>query len=165
MKVLFCAKCGDIRAFEPWYTPCKCGNTEVRWVDPHAGTVMVRARKRDYAKLIGLNNRMLGAMISLVERDGFDYSSDKWRELHDAATNAPGYLFDKAHRNCWAVIIGIGSSNDVKWDPKQEDYDKGDFTGWSDRVPPELLLAKLRANYKPDLSASDVHALVQAVIE
>jgi hypothetical protein len=164
MKVLFCIRCQDIRAFSTEYTPCKCGNMEARWIDPNTGTVMIRARNRDHAKLIGLNNRMLHAMVYLALDGGFDFSSERWRELHDDATAAPGYLFDKSRRNCWAVIIGIGSSNDVKWDPDQEKYSAGDFTGWTQRVPAELRLSMLRANYRLPMTEEALHKLIADVL-
>jgi len=118
MKLLFCAKCFDIRAFDPTgqtWTSCRCGNMQAKWVDPHAGTVVVRARQREYARIIGLNNAMLYDAAEAPNK-----SSEQWRKAHEHATNAPGYLFDWRVRSCWAVIVRVNEASGVAWDPEDD---------------------------------------------
>jgi hypothetical protein len=122
MKVLYCCKCGDIRAFNETFTSCRCGNTEARWVDPRLGTVHVRAREKAYARIIGLNNSMLRKSAELTDSLYIDYGHSKWKEFHDEATNAPGYIFDKSLRNCWACIMRVGQTTDIAWSPDQNEF-------------------------------------------
>jgi len=115
MKLLFCTKCFDIRALEPEgeWTRCRCGNLEARWVDPNRGTVSVRATNRAFARIIGMNNQMLlGAEESLNDED--------WKLLHEIATDAKGYIFDKAFRGCWACIMKVGETGDISWAPEED---------------------------------------------
>lgn len=117
MKVLFCKKCGDIRAFSNIeFTYCKCNNVGAKWDNPVTGTVLVRAKEREYVRIIGLNNSFLMADKPDTLVTGRD---EWWRDRHNLATVAPGYLFDRHFRNCWACIIKVGESNDVKWDDNE----------------------------------------------
>lgn len=112
MKVLYCKKCGSIRDFGIEFTPCACGNMEAKWTDPQRGTVKVRAKVMFYARIIGMNNRFL-----TESPHGLNLPPDEQARMrHEIATTAPGYLFDKSNRNCWAVIIQKGDSSDVVWE-------------------------------------------------
>ena len=118
MKLLFCGACHDIRALDPEgaWTVCRCGNLEARWLDPHRGTVGVRAMDREVVRIIGVHNGFLsGAFDPSVEKGDNIY----WRNLHGIATVAPGYLFDEHKRGCWAAIIKVGETNDVFWETTQ----------------------------------------------
>jgi hypothetical protein len=42
--------------------------------------------------------------------------------LHDKATTAPGYAFDKLHRSCWVIIFTPGHTSDTAWANPQELY-------------------------------------------
>lgn len=121
MKLLFCGYCTDIRSLDPSgaWTTCRCGNTEARWLDPNAGTVKVRARHREHARIIGVNNSFL-----IKGYKGFTHEEmvaaggqwEAWRKLHDQATDAPGYIFDKSKRACWACIVQVNETNDITWE-------------------------------------------------
>ncbi len=122
MKAILCAKCIDFKALDPSgkWTSCLCGNVEARWRDPQAGTVFVRAKRRADARILGVNNRFLLKAIQ-----GFTHGEmvsaggqwEAWRELHNEATNAKGYIFDKNLRACWACVIQVGETGDVTWEP------------------------------------------------
>jgi hypothetical protein len=91
---------------------CRCGNTEARWLDPQAGTVRVRAKDRSLARILGINNRFL---LKAIEGSiGDDWTA--WRKLHEEATDAKGYIFDKTFRACWACILRVGETGDIKWE-------------------------------------------------
>ncbi len=121
MKALFCGKCFDIRALDPEgeWTVCHCGNVQARWHDPGTGTVRVKARVRSVARIIGFHNGMLRRSINGPTEDEVAKAGDSykaWRQLHDDATNAKGYIFDKSFRGCWACMFEVGATGDVKWD-------------------------------------------------
>jgi hypothetical protein len=119
MKVLLCGVCGDIRAFdEGVFTPCKCRRMAAKWVDASRGTVQVIAKNRDKARIIGMNNHMITAALSMPHT-AMDYGASKWKQLHAEATQAPGYIFDDSIRGCWACIVKIGVTNDITWAPEQ----------------------------------------------
>lgn len=40
---------------------------------------------------------------------------EDFRAAHDAATKAPNYVFDKSRANCWAVVVQMGTTSDVRW--------------------------------------------------
>lgn len=111
MKALACGACGDIRALDPSgaWVGCRCGNVRARWLDPERGTAEFTG---DYpsAFLLGLNNRLLGPAL----QGGTTIFEDA-RKLHGAATDAPGYVFDKSKAACWAVIVRPGQTSDVTW--------------------------------------------------
>jgi hypothetical protein len=116
MKVLLCGKCFDIKAFTTEFTACKCGNVEVRWIDASRGTFEAKAKVKQRARVIGMNNSFLYKAFDLPQMGVTKPRSDtEWQAAHDQATNAPGYLFDKAHRACWAGIFEIGATSDGKW--------------------------------------------------
>lgn len=125
MKALLCGLCFDIRALEPTgkWTMCRCGNLEARWIDPQRGTVSVRAYDKSSARVIGFNNSFLTAAIQgpshldMVEAGGH---WEAWRKLHDVATAAPGYIFDKSMRSCWACVVRVGETGDIKWEPEEK---------------------------------------------
>lgn len=118
MKVIVCANSGDIHliSFSTSWTRCQCGNTAVRWIDPNQGTVVVAARRREYVRLLGLNNNYL---IPMLQRD-VDLKWEDYRSLHDEATSAPLHVFDKSRAGCWAVLMRIGRSSDVRWATPEE---------------------------------------------
>jgi hypothetical protein len=120
MKALLCGLCFDIRALDPnsQWVVCRCGNMAARWEDPLSGKVLVRAKNKDRARMLGLNNRFLepGALVEAHEAD-----CSFWKNLHSAATNAPGFLFDQKFRGCWAAIYSVGETGDTRWDPGAED--------------------------------------------
>lgn len=135
MKLLFCGKCFDIKAFSTEFTPCKCGNLEVRWVDPERGTFEAKAKVKQRARIIGMNNSFLYQAFNLPQIGIQIPGSDEgWRQAHDRATNAPGYLFDKKHRACWAGIFQIGQTADGKWaaghEPYWEEIKKDGYTAY-----------------------------------
>lgn len=121
MKALVCTKCMDIRALEPngAWTVCRCGNTEGRWLNPQEGQVRVRAKDRSFVRFLGLNNRFLiraieGPTTKELIASGGQWSW--WKKLHEFATDAKGYIFDKQFRECWAVVIKVGDTGDIKWE-------------------------------------------------
>jgi hypothetical protein len=125
MKALVCTNCIDIRALEPTgqWTSCRCGTVEARWLDPQKGTVRVRAKDQSKARILGLNNSYLiggckgPTHMEMVAAGG---QWEWWRNLHTEATNAPGYIFDKDKRACWATIVKVGETNDITWEPDEE---------------------------------------------
>lgn len=132
MKALLCAKCHDIRALDPTgaWTTCRCGRVSARWIDPHRGTVSVRAAEQDraYPRILGLNNAFLvpaleGPSHAEMVKAGGQWEA--WRRRHADATNAPGYIFDKDKRACWACIIRVGETSDVSWEPDPEPAPEG----------------------------------------
>jgi hypothetical protein len=125
MKALVCTLCLDIRALDPSgaWTVCRCGNLEARWLDPDKGTVRVRAKDQSRVRMLGLNNQyLIGAAkgpthAEMVAAGG---QWEWWRKLHDEATNAPGYVFDKSKRACWATLVKIGETNDIAWETEEQ---------------------------------------------
>lgn len=124
MKALFCTICLDIRALDPegGWTVCRCGNLQARWLDPDKGTVKVKAQDQNRARMIGFNNHYLigaakgPAHLDMVKAGG---QWEWWRQLHDQATHAPGYIFDKDKRACWATIVKVGETNDITWETEE----------------------------------------------
>lgn len=93
-------------------TQCKCGNMTARWLDPQRGTVRVKALDKSAVRFIGLNNSFLSQTLFAP-----DMTHHEWRDLHAITCNqASGYLFHEGHRNCWAVLIKVGDSNDIAWE-------------------------------------------------
>jgi hypothetical protein len=35
--------------------------------------------------------------------------------VHEQATDAPGYVFDKSRAGCWAVVVRVGITDDAAW--------------------------------------------------
>lgn len=121
MKVLYCITCATIVSPFPDSSQvrfCDCGQASVRWIDPYAGKLEVKAMRLDKTRVIGMDNRMLGA-AQYGPPDGPGDRPDKnewWRHLHEVGTaDAQGYLFSEKLRNCWAVIIQQGESGDITW--------------------------------------------------
>jgi len=125
MKALVCTVCVDIRALDPSgaWTSCRCGNAKARWLDPDKGTVRVKAEDQNRVRILGLNNHYLingskgPTHAQMVEVGGqFEW----WRKLHDESTNAPGYIFDKGKRACWATLVKVGETNDITWEIEEK---------------------------------------------
>jgi hypothetical protein len=116
MKAIICFRSGDIHihSFTEQWTACACGNVKVKWLDAKAGTVVVAAQDRESVRLLGMNN---GYLIPAIKYGGM---WEDYRKMHDEATNASGYLFDKSMASCWAVVVKIGRSNDVRWATDEE---------------------------------------------
>lgn len=119
MKAIICFADNSIHlnSFGTAWTPCACGNVRVRWIDPNRGTVVVAARDREAVRLLGLNNSYL---VSAIEPSGRDLQWAEYQRLHEDAVKAPGYLFDASKIGCWAAVVKIGRSNDVRWATDEE---------------------------------------------
>jgi hypothetical protein len=125
MKALVCTLCLDIRALDPKgaWTACRCGNLEARWLDPDKGTVKVRAKDQSRVRMLGLNNTyLIGAAKGPTHAEMVTAGGqwEWWRKLHDDATNAPGYVFDKTKRACWATLVKVGETNDITWETEEQ---------------------------------------------
>ena len=123
-KALVCAKCMDIRGLDPdsEWTTCYCGACSARWVDPLKGTVRVRASDKTLPRILGLNNRFFIQAVRGLSHEQMVAAGgqwEAWRKLHTDATEAPGYIFDKALRSCWACVIKVGETGDVTWEPEE----------------------------------------------
>jgi len=95
---------------------CQCGQTGAKWEDPEAGRLIVACRSdRSKVRGLGLNNQLLLRAVTLPGQAWEDY-----REWHDIATDAPGYVFDKAKAGCWAVVFRVGSTSDTRWATEAE---------------------------------------------
>jgi hypothetical protein len=122
VKAIICFADGEIHlnSFGTDWTACACGNVCAKWIDPQRGTAVVAARDREKVRLLGLNNRYL---VPAIEPGGRSLLWEEYQKLHDATTDAPGYLFDKSKVGCWAAVVQIGRSNDVRW-ATNEEYDE-----------------------------------------
>lgn len=125
MKALFCTLCLDIRGLDPSgaWTVCRCGNLEARWLDPDRGTVRAKAREQGHVRFIGFNNTyLIGAAKGATHMDMVKAGGqwEWWRQLHDQATSAPGYIFDKDKRACWATIVKVGETSDIAWETEEK---------------------------------------------
>ena len=122
MKAIICFANNDIHihSFGTEWTACVCGNTKAKWIDSKAGTVVVAARIQPCVRLLGLNNHYL---IPAIEPGGRNLQWEEYRELHAQAVEAPGYLFDKSKIGCWAAVVRIGRSNDVRWATDEEYFE------------------------------------------
>lgn len=118
MKALVCGSCDggiDIVAIPPHGAcTCRCGNACAWWTNPVLGIAQVYARDRTFVRILGLHN---GFLIPAISEVGpyLDKAPAWWQALHEQATDAPGYVFDRAGRGCWAAIIKIGATSDVTW--------------------------------------------------
>lgn len=89
-----------------------CLHTGVRWRDAATGLLEVTSlRGAGNVAVIGLHNSMFYGLMH------GPHSSAYWRDMHELVTDAPGHLFDRSRRNCWAVLIRPGQSNDVFFMP------------------------------------------------
>jgi len=124
VKVLLCTLCIDMRALDPdgSWVQCRCGNSGARWLDPEKGSVRCRAKDRSKLRIVGLNNKFLveGCRGPTYEDLKVTDRWTWWRKLHDAATKAEGFIFDKDKRACWAAIIKVGDTTDINWEPESE---------------------------------------------
>lgn len=110
MKALLCGACGDIQALQTDWRSCRCGNTKARWTDPTLGLAEFDGLDRSKCYLLGLNNQLLvPAMLGDLG------VWEEFRAAHDRATNAPHHVFDKSRAGCWAVVVKVGRTSDVKW--------------------------------------------------
>lgn len=119
MKAIICVT-GGVHIISPDPSPvvwvvCQCGSSAVRWEDPKAGKLVVAARDRSAVHGLGLNNDLLIRALAAPGQMWEDY-----RNWHDIATDAPGYVFDKSRASCWAVIFAIGSTSDTRWASDEE---------------------------------------------
>ncbi len=121
MKAIICFANHDvhIHSFGETWTSCQCGNVRVKWLDSHLGTVVVAAKNKNKVRLLGLNNAYLIPAISTIDQPSWD----GYRQLHEQATEAPGYIFDKHKAACWATVVPIGSTGDVRWATAEEEAD------------------------------------------
>lgn len=127
-KAAMCLTCGQIIGPRPRWQEDRawmwcadpCAHTAVRWRDGGKGHLEVTALhgEGDVA-VIGLHNGFVACLA-----DGLDHAG--WRRAHERVTQAPGYLFDSSRRDCWAVLIRPGQSNDVFFMPYSE--------AWAERV-------------------------------
>jgi len=121
-KALVCAKCFDIRGLDPngGFVTCFCGSSSARWEDAAAGKVRCRG---SWSRILGLNNNYFVPAIAgpshldTVEAGG---QWEWWRKLHDRAVDAKGYIFDRERRSCWATIVRVNETNDVRWEDENE---------------------------------------------
>ena len=120
-KAIVCFDSGEIHinTFGTDWTDCACGNTRAKWIDPYAGTVVVAARDKSHVRLLGLNNQYLLPAIKGTLL-GKDLLWPDYRTLHDQATTVPTHVFDKSKAGCWAVVVSIGLTSDVRWATDEE---------------------------------------------
>lgn len=119
MKGLMCGVCGDFRALDPTpgkWVACRCGQLSGHWVDPVRGIAEFDARDRSRSFVLGLNNHLLTPAL----RGELAMHQD-FREAHERATAAPNHVFDKSRCGCWAVVFGIGLTNDTSFVPTVEE--------------------------------------------
>lgn len=115
MKGIACGKCMDIRAL-PNIPPlfetvkCRCGNVRGRWKDPERGIAEYAAQVQSLAFGMGFNNDFLVPALR-----GATAMHEDARRLHDVATTAPGYVFDKVRAGCWAIVFRPGSTTDTSF--------------------------------------------------
>ena len=113
MKAVICSAIGGVHIHTPGtgkWEVCQCGATGAKWDDPEAGKLAVAARNRGAVVGLGLSNALLRPALMLPGQMWEDY-----RNWHDIATDAPGYVFDKAKAGCWAVVFRIGSTSDTRF--------------------------------------------------
>ena len=119
MKAVICSAIGGVHIHTPGegkWEVCQCGCTGARWEDPQAGKLVIASRAgRDHVRVLGLNNQLLLPAITLPGQMWEDY-----RQWHDHATDAPGYVFDRAKAGCWAVVFRVGSTSDTRWATEEE---------------------------------------------
>jgi hypothetical protein len=119
VKAVICTISGGAHIHTPGvgkWEICQCGQTGARWEDPQAGSLIVACRSsRGKVFGLGLNNQLLLRAVTAHGQMWEDY-----RDWHDIATDAPGYVFDKAKAGCWAVVFRIGSTSDTRWASEDE---------------------------------------------
>lgn len=123
MKALICVTCSDVlapynfRNGNKWRV-CQCGCSAVRWRDTLAGHLEVsNVESPRSVRVMGMHN---GFLMDAVHAHIGDHEAHK--RAHNDAINAPGYLFDRTRRECWACIFRPGETNDVffvDWNEKE----------------------------------------------
>ncbi len=97
---------------------CLCGNTGAMWEDPQAGKLVIATRgDKSNVLALGLNNQLL---VRAIQASGRGQAWQDYRDWHDIATDAPGYVFDKSRAACWAVIYKVGTTSDTRWANEEE---------------------------------------------
>lgn len=119
MKAVICTKQLGVHIHSPGvdkWEICQCGGTGARWEDPEAGKLIIASRdgSTDRVLGLGLNNQLL--IRAVTQR----ISWPSYREWHEIATDASGYIFDSSKAGCWAVVFPIGTTSDVRWATPQE---------------------------------------------
>jgi hypothetical protein len=120
VKAVICGAAGSLHLFTPGsprWAVCQCKHTAAWWEDPEAGKIVVASRTglTSTVRGLGLNNQLLLRALASRGQAWQDY-----RAWHDIATDAPGYVFDKAKAACWAVVFLIGSTTDSRWATPEE---------------------------------------------
>lgn len=115
MKGLFCAQCACLRTlangnFKP--VSCDCGNVYGWWLDGQKGVARYTANAPAYAWGVGLNSSVI---VGVISQYGENRSTDEWRDLLNAGTDAPGYLFDKSMHDSWVIFFRPNKGGDVNW--------------------------------------------------
>lgn len=119
MKAMLCTNCSDILA--PYrddgrWRWCQCQLAAVRWRDGTAGLLDVAAfRGPSQVRILGLSNMFLEYGINGGHRLGL--MAQDWRELHETCARkvGPHYLFHHTNRDCWALIVRVGESADIRF--------------------------------------------------
>jgi hypothetical protein len=83
-------------------------------VDGSRGVAEYQAHDREAAFGVGFNNRFLLAALQ-----GETQMHEDARRLHDLATDALGYVFDKSRAGCWVVVFKPGATSDTSWAEEQ----------------------------------------------
>lgn len=108
MKLLYCLKCGDMRALDPKCAPvsCRCGTCHARWTDPRRGLAIYSEDEYGYCRMLGIHNGVLGQ-----------------RPMYQAWRDADGYLFQREE----SMIINTrpGYSSDTRLTGREEVYASG----------------------------------------
>lgn len=131
-KALLCMRCTTIRTFanDGRITMCECGTIAGWWEDASKGIARLYSETlmgREYGRVVGFHNGFLREATRSSKSDIF------FRAAHEQAIDAPGYLFDRAKRGCWAVIITPGQSADTRWATDQE-WDQKRLVDATERV-------------------------------
>jgi len=122
-KAVICVPCGQIvgpisrwEENRDWnWCADPCHHTGVRWRDGYKGLLEVTSFHGALdLRVIGLHNGFLQSVTSIP------MTHAGHRGEHERATHAPGYLFDRSKRDCWAVVVRVGESNDVFFIPYEE---------------------------------------------
>ena len=121
MKAIFCGHCGDVRALIDGETvTCRCGNVSGRWEVAALGLARVRAKNRELARVIGIDNRFLYFTFEGERKEGevtLYPTNAEWYLHHQACVNsAEGLIFHRMQRACPFAVFRVGQTNDVKWE-------------------------------------------------
>jgi hypothetical protein len=120
-KALICLACVDIvtpyTSTDRGWRRCRCGQSAVRWRNPDQGLIDVTATAGPrLVRVLGLNNLFLQDAVTATTGLGAR-PPGYWRGLHQQQTTTVprNYLFHADQRNCWAVVIAVGDTNDVSF--------------------------------------------------